>query len=193
MKNTIITCDTIKIIDGSLKNKNGFYSDKNQFLIDIATRCLTMRNIGENFLISTLYGKSLSYKGIDEQYHKYMKGKAIDNAIAEFLLNFSITFEDRVFELAENSNGQKVIYMLNKKVQPKTIYVKDKTSSVVSTYEVINDIDGSIEEISDKKKKNVRLLNEQDKTNILHSFNIMLGSGYNKPLAVAVEKKSKNA
>lgn len=57
MKNTIITSDTIKVIDEPFsKNSKGKYSTKNTLLLDYAKKCLSLK-LGESILINFVHGK----------------------------------------------------------------------------------------------------------------------------------------
>jgi len=191
--NSPIYPTTLKIVS-NLKNSKGTYSEKNQLLVDIASKCLTMKGFGCNFIIPKVYGKDgICVLKNGEHGKEHNANKILrDTEIANFLLNLSLTFTDRAFVLTYNANEQLIIFCIDRQLLKNDILISDKNSSVSTVVEVLDIFNGTKETVEKSVSKGKRILTENDILEITTAFNAMLGKGYNKPLAT-IAKKVKEA
>lgn len=183
---------TIKVMETSLKNKSGNYSQKNEYLVSICKSLLKLKNIGDNILTSLEFGDDGFIKSGNNHFKAHDVSKNLNlRDIVNLLENFSLTFSDRCFIASFNKQHQLIITMLSKEKFPTLIYVREKNSEVTSIIEVKNMFNESeVDSINLSTSKGVRLLNDNDISLIKTSFNSMLDLNYNKPLFSKVEKQA---
>ena len=197
MKNPIFNLSangsvTVKVIE-NLKNKSGKYSTKNEGLVEIAKKCLSLKGLGCNFCIGVEYDKEGYYVASNSEFftsHDVKKTFKL-NEVVNFITCLSLTMSDRCFVVSLNDKNQIMVTCLSMSKFPTKILVREKNSVVTETLTVKNAFDTSVsEDITLKSSKGVRVLNDTDISNLKTAFNSMLNLNYNKPL---VEKVEKNA
>ena len=190
MNNPIMN-ETIKIIDNH-KNSKGAYSEKNKALIDILNCALSLKSIGCNFVINREYGKDkivITRDNTTTDYHESNK-EIKASELSNLLTCLSLTMSDRVFYLTQNNKNQYMVVCMPYSKFPSKFYVREKNSAIEKGVEVTNIFDNSKTVVTTTTKKGVREFDTvNDKSTLISNFNAMLGSGYNKPLVVKVEKK----
>lgn len=191
--NSPIYPTTLKVVS-NLKNNKGTYSEKNQLLVDIAEKCLNLKGFGCNFILPKVYGKDgICILKNGEHGKEHSASKILkDTDIANFLLNFSLTFTDRAFVITYNANNQLIVFCVDRQLLKNDIFISDKNSAVETVVKVRDIFTGEFEECTKNTLKGKRSLTENDVLEITTAFNAMLGKGYNKPLAT-VAKKAKEA
>ena len=189
--NTPIYPTTLKVIE-NLRNANGKYSEKNQFLVDIANKCVGLKGFGCNFILNRSYGKNSVHilkNGENGEGHNSSKILK-DTEIANFLYNLSITFSDRAFILTENKNGQLTIFCINREYLANDILISCKGSTAEKAVKLRDAVTGETYESTVTTAKGKREINSDDIANVTSAFNSMLGKGYNKALAIEVKKEA---
>lgn len=193
MNNPIYTT-TLKLIE-NLKNSKGKYSEKNQFLVDIANKCISLKGIGCNFVLNVEFGKDDTCfigGGNKSDFHnanKILKMTEISN----FLSNLSITMKDRAFVITHNAKNQACIFCIDFENFRHQWKVSEKNAIDTRTTPIKNIFTGGITLVTETVSKGKRDLNNDDIANVTTAFNAMLGRGYNKELATTEEKNVKNA
>lgn len=188
MKNPIYT-NTLKLID-NLKNSKGGYSEKNETLVEIAKKCISMKSIGCNFVVGTEYGKeSICAIGNNKKgaFHLATKDLKIPE-LSNFLSNLSITMIDRAFVVTHNDLNQILVVCIAKEKFRCDWLVTDKNSNTEKVVEVENIFSGEKTTIIESVAKGKRPLNENDINFVRTAFNAMIGHGYTKELSKKVEK-----
>ena len=193
MKNPIYTT-TLKPIE-NLKNKNGKYSEKNEFLVNLAKKCLEIKNIGNNFRVGLEFGKDgicTLRNGNKSTYHNASRILKISE-LSNFLTCLSVTMTDRCFILSWSDDHKLLITCLPIERLRSDIVITDKDSSTEKIIEVQNALSGEISQITETTAKGKRPLNDSDINTLKTAFNAMLGSGYNKEIVVLNKKNDKTA
>ena len=201
--------DTVNIVEFGKFNKSGDYiiSAKSQYLVDLLTRALQL-TCGTSFEFSREYKCDLiTYTAMEAVEMTFVdgrgntktlltkervadnKGNTIgDNPILNALTLANVLLEDRQLVYFSNKLNQPTIKVISSLHKNETIYVRSKDCIVKSVG--VNPIDDS--PINVPKKKGHRLIDDDDKKEILKIFELVNLERYLKPL-VSGNKKEKVA
>lgn len=180
----------VKPLD-NLKNKSGKYSLKNEHLVSILKKCLSLKTLGCNFIIDLEFGDDTYYKTSSKNFGGHdVKKVALEKDIANAITCLNLCLKDRCFIPTHNDKGGFMVTMLNhEKFDGVVCLVRDKNSVVNSTIEVtsvFNTEEKSV--ITLNTSKGLRLITEDEIREIITNFNAMLGLNFNKEIIKKVEK-----
>lgn len=185
---------------------------KNTYLLGLAVKALKLEAIGCQFVVDRVYKHDFTIltNNTTTKNSAYDDKNTIDDKDIVNVLNMvNLFINDRQLLCRNNNNGNLIIVVVRPEanlILGKSLFIREKNHSIVSTYEVYDLVSDKVETIESGVKKGIRLMTEDDKKEILKNFNACNGvleydgekinfTSYFKKLEVknASEKNAKNA
>lgn len=164
--------EVVKIV--SFVNNNGEVTAKSKYLIDLLLKGISLEKIGCNFVVNRQYkndtSKYIAKNNTSIQYEK-TSNSITDREIINILNLYNATVaKDFTLYCYYNKNENIVIQKFPFDSNAKNFYISDKNAVINETLKVYNDIDNSYK-VEVVQKKGKRLLNDNDKKEVLANFN----------------------
>ena len=178
-KNFLINDGVITLVDFINVSKKGkkSISTKNTYLLNLAIKALSLKKIGCNFVVDTEYKHDtvrLSNNTSCKNSHYDKNSNTINQKDIVNVLNLvNLFLEDRQLLARHNDKNNLIIQVVTpdaKLILGKSLYKRDKKSSIVTTvtsYDLV--LDKEVEE-EEKVRNNLAFLTEEDVKKALENF-----------------------
>ena len=178
-KNYLINDGVLKLVDFvtvSSKGKKSI-SAKNTYLLNLALKALSLQSVGCNFVVDTEYkhdSTRLTNKTVCHNSRYDKNSNTINQKDLVNVLNLvNLFLNDRQLLCRKNNNQNLIIQVVRPDaalIIGKSIYKREKNSSIVTSVECYDLVTDEVREEEEKTRSNLALFTEDDKKKALENF-----------------------
>lgn len=178
-KNYLINDGIINLVDfvNVSKKGNKSISAKNTYLLNLAIKALSLQSIGCNFVVDTEYKHDTTRLTNNTSCHnsKYDKNSNTINQkdLVNVLNLVNLFLEDRQLLARHNDKNNLIVQVVGSHaslVMGKSIFKRDKNSSIVTTVESYDLITDTVTKEDEKTRSSLAFFTEKDKAQALENF-----------------------
>lgn len=173
LHNNLVNVKTLDVIRVNSKGEKTI-SDKNKYIACLLSKTFSLKDIGCNFVVNTEFSNKTFVFSCNTTSKFTTFEKTSFSITKETLLKwielFNVVSTTCIFQLYKNDKEQLILKKADIKYQDKNYFVHDETTNTTEIINAENSITEEIEEIQTNTRKHQRLINDDEKQQIVNYF-----------------------
>ena len=173
LHNNLVNVKALDVVRVNSKGEKTI-SDKNKYIACLLSKAFSLKDIGCNFVVNTEFNNKTFVYSCNTTSKFATFEKTSFSITKETLLKwvelFNVVSTTCIIQLYKNDKEQLILKKSDIKYQDKNYFVHDDTTNTTEIINAENSITGEVEEIQTNTRKHQRLINDDEKQQIVNYF-----------------------